>query len=185
MLLSAICVQKPLLEFQRAKLALEEKLQETAAAGGISHSIVRPTAFFKSLGGQVQLVKDGKPYVMFGDGTLAACKPISETDLAAFIADCVGQEDKVNRVLPVGGPGAALTALDQANMLFRLAGVKPNTFPVPIAIMDTLIGVFDFIAKLFPGMAVSSCCGGGWRGGKGWAGRTGSPADAPLASVVS
>lgn len=41
---------------------------------------------------QVELVKDGKPYVMFGDGTLAACKPISEQDLAAFITDCVQQE---------------------------------------------------------------------------------------------
>lgn len=40
---------------------------------------------------QIELVKDGKPYVMFGDGTLAACKPISEQDLAAFIADCVQQ----------------------------------------------------------------------------------------------
>ena len=40
---------------------------------------------------QVDLVKEGKPYVMFGDGTLAACKPISEQDLAAFIADCVQQ----------------------------------------------------------------------------------------------
>lgn len=37
-------------------------------------------------------MKDGKPYVFFGDGTLASCKPISEADLASFIADCV---DKV------------------------------------------------------------------------------------------
>ena len=85
-LLSAICVQKPLLEFQRAKLALEGKLE---SAGDITYSIIRPTAFFKSLAGQVQLVSEGKPYVMFGDGTLAACKPISERDLASFIADCV------------------------------------------------------------------------------------------------
>ena len=38
---------------------------------------------------QVKLVKEGKPYVMFGDGRLAACKPISEADLASFMADCV------------------------------------------------------------------------------------------------
>ena len=50
-LLSAICVQKPLLEFQHAKLKLEEALQ---SAGNITYSIVRPTAFFKSLAGQVQ-----------------------------------------------------------------------------------------------------------------------------------
>ena len=56
-----------------------------------------------NLAAQVELVKGGKPYVMFGDGTLAACKPISEADLAAFIADCVQGEDRVNRILPIGG----------------------------------------------------------------------------------
>ena len=59
---------------------------------------------------QVELVKTGKPYVMFGDGTLASCKPISEADLASFIADCVQQPDKVNQVLPIGG-GLTLHAL--------------------------------------------------------------------------
>jgi hypothetical protein len=59
------------------------------AAGDITYSIVRPTAFFKSLAGQIELVKQGKPYVMFGDGNLASCKPISEQDLARFMADCV------------------------------------------------------------------------------------------------
>ena len=64
-LLSAICVQKPLLTFQLAKLKLE---QDLAATESISHSIVRPTAFFKSLAGQVESVQKGGPYVMFGDG---------------------------------------------------------------------------------------------------------------------
>lgn len=58
-LLSAICVQKPLLEFQHAKLKFEEALQ---SAQGITHSIVRPTAFFKSLAGQVPIVLLLHPY---------------------------------------------------------------------------------------------------------------------------
>lgn len=58
-LLSAICVQKPLLEFQHAKLKFEEALQ---SAQGITHSIVRPTAFFKSLAGQVPTVLLLHPY---------------------------------------------------------------------------------------------------------------------------
>ena len=61
-LLSAICVQKPLLEFQKAKLALEAKLRE---GEDVSYSIVRPTAFFKSLGAQVESCRKGAPYVMF------------------------------------------------------------------------------------------------------------------------
>ncbi len=44
-LLSAICVQKPLLAFQHAKLGFEKVLMES----GLTYSIVRATAFFKSL----------------------------------------------------------------------------------------------------------------------------------------
>lgn len=152
-LLSAICVQKPLLEFQRAKLKFEAELMEAAKEdSGFTYSIVRPTAFFKSLGGQVELVKDGKPYVMFGDGKLCACKPISEQDLASFIADCVLSEDKINQVLPIGGPGKALTPLEQGEILFRLLGKEPNFLKVPIGIMDFAIGVLDFLVKFFPAM---------------------------------
>ncbi|KAK2646465.1 hypothetical protein Ddye_021660 [Dipteronia dyeriana] len=152
-LLSAICVQKPLLEFQRAKLKFEaELMREAEEDGGFTYSIVRPTAFFKSLGGQVELVKDGKPYVMFGDGKLCACKPISEEDLASFIADCVLSEDKINQILPIGGPGKALTPLEQGEMLFRLLGKEPKFLKVPIGIMDFAIGVLDFLVKIFPSM---------------------------------
>lgn len=152
-LLSAICVQKPLLEFQRAKLKFEaELIKEAEENDGFTYSIVRPTAFFKSLGGQIELVKDGKPYVMFGDGKLCACKPISEPDLAKFIADCVLSEDKINRVLPIGGPGKALTPLEQGEILFRLVGKKPNFIKVPIQIMDFAIRVLDFLVKFIPSM---------------------------------
>lgn len=64
--LSAICVQKPLLAFQHAKLAFEKALIES----GMTYSIVRPTAFFKSLSGQLERVKKGKPFLLFGDGQL-------------------------------------------------------------------------------------------------------------------
>ncbi|VFQ83311.1 unnamed protein product [Cuscuta campestris] len=152
-LLSAICVQKPLLEFQRAKLRFEADLvRESEEDDTFSYSIVRPTAFFKSLGGQVEPVKDGMPYVMFGDGKLCACKPISERDLASFIADCVTDENKMNRVLPIGGPGKALTPLEQGEMLFRIAGKEPKFIKVPIEVMDLGIGVLDFLAKVFPSL---------------------------------
>ncbi|XP_074272445.1 divinyl chlorophyllide a 8-vinyl-reductase, chloroplastic [Silene latifolia] len=152
-LLSAICVQKPLLEFQRAKLKFEaELIKEAEEDDGFSYSIVRPTAFFKSLGGQVELVKDGKPYIMFGDGKMCACKPISEPDLASFIVDSVLDEDKRNRVLPIGGPGKAVTPLEQGEMLFSMLGKEPKFIKVPIEIMDFAIGVLDFVAKVFPSL---------------------------------
>ncbi len=61
-LLSAICVQKPLLAFQHAKLAFEQAL----IASGVTWSIVRPTAYFKSLSGQIERLKRGKPFLLFG-----------------------------------------------------------------------------------------------------------------------
>lgn len=151
-LLSAICVQKPLLEFQRAKLKFEAELQREAERGELTYSIVRPTAFFKSLGGQVELAKSGKPYVMFGDGRLCACKPISERDLASFMVDCILEEDKINKILPIGGPGKALTPLEQGEMIFRLMGKEPKFLKVPLGIMDFAIGVLDFLVKVFPSL---------------------------------
>ncbi|XP_037455134.1 divinyl chlorophyllide a 8-vinyl-reductase, chloroplastic-like [Triticum dicoccoides] len=152
-LLSAVCVQRPLLEFQRAKLRFEAELAAEAARDpAFTYSVVRPTAFFKSLGGQVEAVKKGSPYVMFGDGELCACKPISEEDLAAFIADCISDEEKANKVLPIGGPGKALTLLEQGEMLFRLLGREPRFVRVPIQIMDGVIWVLDGLAKVFPGL---------------------------------
>ncbi|MEL7297843.1 MAG: NAD(P)H-binding protein [Pseudomonadota bacterium] len=122
-LLSAICVQKPRLAFQHAKLAFENELKNSS----ISYSIVRPTAFFKSLSGQVQRVLQDKPFLVFGDGSLTACKPISAEDMAGYLCDCLSDTDKRNRVLPIGGPGPALTAREQGQLLFDAVG-KPARF---------------------------------------------------------
>lgn len=62
----------------------------------------------------------------------------------------------MNKVLPIGGPGPALSSLDQANLLFDITGQPPKYFPVPVALMDGIIGIFDFLARLFPGLAVSA-----------------------------
>ena len=148
-LLSAICVQKPMLEFQRAKLKFEKELRES----GITYSIVRPTAFFKSIAGQIEKVKNGKPYVMFGDGKLTACKPISEGDLARFIADCLEDPAKKNKILPIGGPGEAVTNLDQAMMLFELLGRELNLKKMPIQMFDVIIPVLSLLAKIIPSFA--------------------------------
>lgn len=145
-LLSAICVQKPMLEFQRAKLKFEKELMES----GVTWSIVRPTAFFKSIAGQVEAVRNGKPYVMFGDGRLTACKPISEADLARFMADCIEDPGKQDRILPIGGPGKAVTNLDQALMLFELLGREPKLRKAPIRLFDVIIPVLSVLSKIFP-----------------------------------
>ena len=151
-LLSAICVQKPLLAFQQAKLAFEQVLVES----GLNHSIVRPTAFFKSLSGQVARVRQGKPFLLFGDGRLTACKPISDDDLGDYLAGCVDDPARHRRVLPIGGPGPAITPRQQGEQLFALLGRAPRFQQVPGGLMDAVIGTLGLAGRLVPGLAAKA-----------------------------
>ncbi len=151
-LLSAICVQKPLLAFQHAKLAFEKALIES----GISYSIVRPTAFFKSLSGQVERVQTGKPFLVFGNGELTACKPISNDDLGSYLADCVLDNRLHNRILPIGGPGTAITPRQQGEILFSLLGRTPRFRHVPVRMLDVVIGALALAGRFVPTAAKKS-----------------------------
>jgi divinyl chlorophyllide a 8-vinyl-reductase len=148
-LLSAICVQKPRLEFQKAKLAFEHALVNS----GLTYSIVRPTAFFKSLSGQVDRVRRGKPFLLFGDGNLTACKPISDDDLGTYLAECLVDETCRNRILPIGGPGDAITPRQQGEALFELLGQQPRFRHVSVKLMNAIVAAFGALARVFPGLA--------------------------------
>jgi len=151
-LLSAICVQKPRLAFQHAKLAFEQALMSS----GLIWSIVRPTAYFKSLSGQVARVKAGKPFLIFGDGTLTACKPISDRDLGAYMADCLDDPARHNRILPIGGPGPARTPRQQGEDLFRLLNRKPRFSRVPVGLLDGVAAVLGGLGRLIPPLATKA-----------------------------
>jgi divinyl chlorophyllide a 8-vinyl-reductase len=148
-LLSAICVQKPLLAFQHAKLAFEQALIDS----GVTYSIVRATAFFKSLSGQVERVRKGKPFLVFGNGTLTACKPISDDDLGAYLADCLDDPSRHRRILPIGGPGPAITPLEQGEALHALLGRPARFSHVPVAMLDVIIAVLSALGRLLPPLA--------------------------------
>ncbi len=148
-LVSAICVQKPKLAFQHAKLAFESAL----IGSGLTYSIVRPTAFFKSLAGQIDRLKQGKSFLLFGDGTLTACRPISDDDLGTYIVECLADESRHNRVLPIGGPGEAITPRQQGEHLFALLNRTPRFRSVPIGLLDTIIGVLAALGHLVPKLA--------------------------------
>lgn len=147
-LLSAICVQKPLLAFQHAKLAFEARL----AASGMAYTIIRPTAFFKSLSGQINRVKAGKPFLIFGDGELTRCKPISDADLARFVTGCIANPQAEGQILPIGGPGPAISLRDQGTMLFDLTGRRPRFKSVS----PKLFGLAERVLML--GSSVSGWC---------------------------
>jgi divinyl chlorophyllide a 8-vinyl-reductase len=148
-LLSAICVQKPLLAFQQAKLAFEKALIES----GMTFTIVRATAFYKSLSGQVERVKRGKPYLVFGNGELTSCKPISDGDLGDFLADSLNDQARWNRVLPIGGAGGAVTPLQQGKFLFSLLGAAPRFIHIPVTMLDVIIGVLSTLGRIAPSLA--------------------------------
>jgi len=151
-LLSAICVQKPLLAFQHAKLAFERQL----IASGLRYSIVRPTAFFKSLSGQIERVRRGKPFLVFGDGNLTACKPISDGDLGDYLADCLTDPGRFDRVLPIGGPGAAITPRQQGEHLFSLLGRAPRFRQVPVGMLDLVIATLSAVGRIVPAAAAKA-----------------------------
>jgi len=151
-LLSAICVQKPLLAFQHAKLAFERELMKS----GLRYSIVRPTAFFKSLSGQIERVRSGKPFLIFGDGNLTACKPISDRDLGDYLSDCLEDMSRFDRVLPIGGPGAAITPRQQGEHLFSLLGQPPRFRQVPVGMLDAIVGVLGTLGRVVPAAAAKA-----------------------------
>ncbi|MEO1159513.1 MAG: NAD(P)H-binding protein [Pseudomonadota bacterium] len=148
-LLSAICVQKPQLAFQHAKLAFEKLLIES----GLTYSIVRPTAFFKSLSGQIERLKRGKPFVVFGNGALTSCKPISDHDLACYLAECLDDPRLQNRILPIGGPGDAITPLQQGEYLFALLGREPRFRHVPVGLLDVIVKGLSGLGLMIPTIA--------------------------------
>lgn len=143
-LLSAICVQKPRLTFQHAKLAFETELQNAP----LTWSIVRPTAYFKSLSGQVNRLQAGKPFLLFGDGARTRCKPISDRDVARLLVDCLTEERRANQVLAVGGPGPAITPKEQGAMLFDALGLPAKYKYVPIGLMRAIIAVLTALGTL-------------------------------------
>ena len=145
-LLSAICVQKPLLAFQQAKLAFEQTLIES----GMNYSIVRPTAFFKSLAGQLERLRQGKPFLVFGDGSFTSCKPISDADLADFLVGCINDTSRHRKVLPIGGPGPALSARDAGELLFKALGQTPKFRQVPVGLLDGIIASLDLAGLMLP-----------------------------------
>lgn len=151
-LLSAICVQKPLLAFQHAKLAFEDILINS----GMDYSIVRPTAFFKSLSGQIERVQKGKPFLLFGDGNLTACKPISDGDLATFLAETVDRPDRRNCILPIGGPGQAITPREQGELLYSLLEKEPRYRHVPVAMMDAIISALNLVGRIVPSVTAKA-----------------------------
>lgn len=145
-LLSAFCCKNPWLQFQQAKLKFEADL---AGQDSMTHTIVRPTAFFKSVSGQLEVVQQGAPFVMFGDGKVTRCNPIAEADLATYLIDSIVDESRLNKNIDLGGPDEPLTMLKQGEMLFDAVGKEPNFFFAPLWLFDVIIDSLQWVSDTF------------------------------------
>lgn len=153
-LLSAFCCAKPRLQFQFAKLKLEDEIR--MMNNSTSHSIVRATAFFKSLDGQIESVRKGNPVLYFGDGSCAA-NAISENDLAHFLVECAIQPSTFNMfdtTRNIGGPDVPpITKLQQIQLIYdtlQIPEEKRRKISIPLQIFDVLISFFtgmEYISK--------------------------------------
>jgi len=157
-MLSAFCVksaeqQQPFaLQFQYAKKDMEAALR---SQDDMTYSIVRPTAFFKSVSGQVEVVKKGGPFTYFdlGGGKSATCNPIAEPDLAAALVDTIADEKRKNVVWNLGGPDVGMSMKQQGEMVAEVTGQEEaNLLGVPIGIFNVIVdglqGTADLARKL-------------------------------------
>lgn len=145
-MLSAFCVKNPWLQFQQAKLKFEDALTSQSE---MSYTIVRPTAFFKSVSGQLEVIQKGAPFVMFGDGEVTRCNPIAEADLATYLIDCIVDKKRENAIINLGGPDEPLTMKKQGEMLYKAVGKEPNFFYAPLWLFDTIIDSLQWISDTF------------------------------------
>lgn len=152
-LLSAFCVKNPWLQFQQAKLKFEAAL---TAQNDLTWTIVRPTAFFKSVSGQLEVVQSGAPFVMFGDGQVTRCNPIAESDLATYLIDSAQDQSRWNKIINLGGPDEPLTMKKQGEMLFEAVGKKPNFVYAPLWLFDVIIDSLQWLADTFRNEALEN-----------------------------
>lgn len=129
-LLSAICVRKPDLPLQLAKLKMEDALMRS----GIDYTIVRPTAYFWVFDGQAKNIRNGKLGFLIGTGNQACHNPIAKEDLAEFIVGCIGSSEHINRIHIIGGPEVPeniITSRDALMMIFESMGKEPKLVSIP------------------------------------------------------
>jgi divinyl chlorophyllide a 8-vinyl-reductase len=143
-LLSAICVRKPDLPLQLAKLKMEDALIRS----GIDYTIVRPTAYFWVFDTQTRMIENGKPGFLIGTGDQACHNPIAKEDLAEFMVGCIGSSEHINRIHIIGGPEVPeniITYRDSLMMIFEAMGKEPKLVSIPGWLFLAVIRITGFI----------------------------------------
>ncbi len=154
-LLSAICVRKPELPLQLAKLKMEDALIRS----GIDYTIARPTAYFWVFDIQSKMIAKGKPGYVVGTGDQACHNPIAKEDLADFLVGSIGNNERKNRVFILGGPEVPdniVTYKESLLMLFESMGIEPKIVSIPGWLMTSVIHLTWFIGLFIRKIGVFS-----------------------------
>jgi divinyl chlorophyllide a 8-vinyl-reductase len=154
-LLSAICVRKPDLPLQLAKLKMEDALIRS----GIDYTIVRPTAYFWVFDVQTKMIEKGKPGYLIGSGDQACHNPISKEDLAEFLVGSIGNAERINRLHIIGGPevpGNIVTYKESLLMIFESLGIEPKLVNIPGWAVVAVVRITKFIGFFFRKIGVFS-----------------------------
>jgi divinyl chlorophyllide a 8-vinyl-reductase len=154
-LLSAICVRKPDLPLQLAKLKMEDALMRS----GIDYTIVRPTAYFWVFDVQTKMIAKGKPVYVVGTGDQATHNPIAKEDLAEFMVDSINNNERKDRVFVLGGPEVPdniVTYKDSLEMVFESMGKESNIVTIPNWVLTSVIRLTWFIGLFFRKIGVFS-----------------------------
>jgi len=147
-LLSAICVRKPELPLQLAKLKMEDELMRS----GLDYTIVRPTAYFWVFDVQTRMIEKGRPGYLIGSGDQACHNPIAKEDLAEFMVDSIVNSERKNRVFVIGGPEVPdniITYKKSLEMIFESLGKEPKLVSVPGWVFTVVIQLTRFIGVFF------------------------------------
>jgi divinyl chlorophyllide a 8-vinyl-reductase len=154
-LLSAICVRKPDLPLQLAKLKMEDALIRS----GIDYTIVRPTAYFWVFDVQTRMIAKGKPGYVIGGGDQASHNPIAKEDLAEFMVGSIGSSERKNRVFIIGGPEVPdniVTYKQSLLMIFESMGKAPKVVSIPGWVLTSMIQLTRFIGLFYRKIGVFS-----------------------------
>jgi divinyl chlorophyllide a 8-vinyl-reductase len=143
-LLSAICVRKPDLPLQLAKLKMEDALIRS----GIDYTIVRPTAYFWVFDAQTKMMAKGRPGYIIGTGDQATSNPIAKEDLAEFMVASIDNSKRRDRIFILGGPEVPdniITYKEALEMVFESMGKQPNIISIPRWVMIAVIKLTWFL----------------------------------------
>ena len=72
------------------------------------------------------------------------------------MADCLEDPERANRILPIGGPGPAVTPRDQGELLFELTGLRPKFRRVSTRIFDAALIPLGPLGAMVPALAAKA-----------------------------